>query len=118
MNGNELFDEWLKYKARSVKNAAEEDDGGRFFLGYVMGVAEAINDIWFERPNNITDDELCRMVGACLENHSPARYRLCPAHIAVMKPLRDAFPLDMDLLEYVRERNEMRKQLIKLTGGV
>ena len=90
IKGSDLVEDWREYK--KLKNAQERSHFYvGFFMGYVVGVADA-KSATLALPETVIVDQLCDIVGKYLEAH-PEQWRL-PGNILVERALLEAFAVE------------------------
>jgi len=88
-SGADLVNMWREYKKSEAgleyslfKNAC--------YIGYVAGVADACDEIFFSIPKNVTLGQLCEIVGKWLDDN-PSLWNYS-ANSLVIKAISTAFP--------------------------
>lgn len=84
-NGNKLYGFYQDYKKESGSFNAG------VYGGYVIGVADAFDDVTFSIPSYATQGQILDVVGKYLENHPEVRHN--SAFIIVSDALAKVFPL-------------------------
>ncbi len=91
VNGQDLVNGWREHqKIMNDSPAVKDYVSASHFMGYVTGVADALDTIMFDIPVGTKKDQIMAIVGKYLENN-PDKWRL-NGNVLVVNALKAAFP--------------------------
>jgi hypothetical protein len=89
IEGNKLIAVMREYEKAEKKDPAADHQQAQFFIGYVTGVYDASDDVYFY-PAKPTIEQICSIVSKHLKEHADKLGG--PADLLIIDALRKAFP--------------------------
>jgi hypothetical protein len=89
INGSKLIAVMHEYEKAEKKDPAADYQQAQFFIGYVTGVYDASDDVYFY-PAKPTIEQICSIVSKHLKEHPDKLGG--PADLLIIDALRKAFP--------------------------